>query len=273
MTTPPNLTDRPALERYRKRATAAPALFLHEALADEVQERLSEVNKEFTNPTVVGPWSQVWENVVPQATYVSDDDPLDLPVGKADLLIHALSLHWAADPVGQLVQCRHALKPDGMLIAALFGGRTLHELRASFAEAEARIMGGISPRVAPMGEIRDLGGLLQRAGFAMPVADVIPLTVTYETPWHLMRDLRAMGENNALAGRLRHPSRRDVFADCARVYSENFGTGDGRVQATYEIIVLTGWAPAENQPKALRPGSASQRLADALNSKEHIIDG
>lgn len=270
MQTPPILTDRTALGRNRTRAARAdaPALFLHDALAAELQERLEEVNKAFTAPAIIGPWPAPYTAVLPGATALDDADTLALTPAAHDLVVHGLGLHWANDPVGQLVQCRHALKPDGLMIAALFGGQTLHELRTVLAEAEARVTGGMSPRVLPMAEIRDLGALLQRAGFALPVADSMPLTVTYETPWHLMRDLRAMGETNALADRLRRPTRRAVLTEAARLYSEHFGLPDGRIPATFEIIVLTGWAPDESQQKPLRPGSAAQRLADALGTNE-----
>ncbi len=270
MTTPPVLTDRPALTRNRRRAgrSGAPALFLHDALADELHDRLLEVNKSFSTPAIVGPVVAPYAAVLPDATVADDDETLALRPESHDLVLHALALHWANDPVGQLVQCRHALRPDGLMIAALFGGQTLHELRAALAEAEARVTGGMSPRVLPMAEIRDLGGLLQRAGFALPVADAIQLTVTYESPLHLMRDLRAMGETNALAARLKRPTRRAVMLEAARLYSEHFGTADGRIPATFEIIVLTGWAPDPSQQKPLRPGSAAQRLADALGTPE-----
>jgi SAM-dependent methyltransferase len=270
MTTPPLLTDRAALARNRTRAGGAggAALFLHESLAGELHERLEEVNKAFTAPAFVGPFFAPYAGVLPDAVAIEGAETLALAPAAHDLIVHGLSLHWANDPVGQLVQCRHALRPDGLLLAALFGGQTLHELRAVLAEAEARVTGGISPRVLPMAEIRDLGGLLQRAGFALPVADSMPLTVTYETPLHLMRDLRAMGEGNALAGRLRRPTRRAVLEEAARLYVAHFGLADGRVPATFEIIVLTGWAPDANQQKPLRPGSAAQRLADALGTAE-----
>jgi len=270
MTTPPLLTDRAALARNRTRAggTNAPALFLHDALADELYERLAEVNKTFTAPAFVGPWRAPYAALLPDAVAVSDSETLALAPAAHDLIVHGLSLHWANDPVGQLVQCRHALRPDGLMFAALFGGQTLHELRAVLAEAEARVTGGMSPRILPMAEIRDLGGLLQRAGFALPVADSMSLTVSYETPLHLMRDLRAMGEGNALAGRLRRPTRRAVLDEAARLYVAHFGTADGRIPATFEIIVLTGWAPDPSQQKPLRPGSAAQRLADALGTAE-----
>jgi len=265
MTQPPRLTDRTALTRNRARSRAE-AMFLHEAARDEIQERLELVNRTFTAPAVVTGFPTVWN--WPGAKVVADDDVLDLEQGAHDLVIHALCLHWANDPVGQLVQCRRALRPDGLFLGILFGGQTLHQLRASLAEAESRLTGGLSPRVAPMGEIRDLGALLQRAGFALPVADAAPLTVTYETPLHLMRELRAMGEGNALAARPRHFAPRALFAEAARIYAEAYGTPDGRIPATFEMIVLTGWAPEDSQPKPLRPGSAAARLADALKTEE-----
>jgi len=265
MTQPPRLTDRTALTRNRARARAG-AMFLQRAALDEVQERLELVNRTFTAPAVVTGFPEVWD--WPGAKIVADDEVLDLDEGAHDLVIHGLCLHWANDPVGQLVQCRRALKPDGLFLGILFGGQTLHELRASLAEAETRLTGGLSPRVAPMGEIRDLGALLQRAGFALPVADAAPLTVTYETALHLMQDLRAMGEANALEGRHRRFAPRALFTEAARIYAETYGTPDGRIPATFEMIVLTGWAPDDNQPKPLRPGSAAARLADALNTDE-----
>ena len=270
MKAPPILTDQTALARHRARARSlaeGPALFLHDAVLDEIQERLSEVNKAFTSPAIVTGWPEVWSGGF-GSTVCDDADLLALQPGAHDLVIDALTLHWANDPVGRLVQVRRALRPDGLMIAALFGGQTLHELRASLAEAETRVSGGLSPRVAPMAEIRDLGALLQRAGFALPVADSMSLTVSYETPWHLMRDLRAMGETNTLANRLRRLTGRAVLNEAARIYAENFPHGNGRIAATFEIILLTGWAPDESQQKPLRPGSAAQRLADALGATE-----
>ena len=268
MQTPPDLVDRAALGRQRRRAAADPALFLHEAVADEAQERLTEVNRSFTDVAVVTPWPAVWGPRLPDATVVEDAETLALRPGAHDLVIHALALHWANDPVGQLVQARRALRPDGLLLAACFGGRTLTELRAALAEAEIRLTGGLSPRIAPMGEVRDLGALLHRAGFALPVADVTPHRVTYATALHLMRDLRSMGEQNALATRRKATPPRPLFTEAARIYAEAFPAEHGRVAATFELVWLTGWAPAESQPTPLRPGSASARLADALDTSE-----
>ncbi len=263
MQTPPRLTDPAALARNRARATQA-GLFLQRLVAEDVQDRLGMVNRTFTAPVVVTGFPGVW----PDMPTVAEGEVLDLAPGAHDLVIHALGLHWANDPVGQLVQCRRALRPDGLLIAPLFGGQTLHELRAALAEAEAEVTGGLSPRVLPMGEIRDLGGLMQRAGLALPVADSLDQRVLYRDLFHLMADLRAMGETNALARRLRRPTRRAVFRRAAEIYARTWGDGQGRIPATFEIIVLTGWAPGPDQQKPLRPGSAAARLADALGAAE-----
>jgi SAM-dependent methyltransferase len=271
MQTPPILTDRIALGRNRVRAARDPALFLQEDAADEIQERLTEVNRRFTRPAVVTPFADLWRARMPNATIIADDGRLDLEPGAHDLVIHALCLHWANDPVGQLVQCRRALRPDGLFLGVLFGGQTLAELRACLAEAEVSVTGGLSPRVLPMAEIRDLGGLLQRAGFALPVADSAIRTVTYPDAGRLMADLRAMGEANALAGRLRRPTGRRVFTQTSARYAAGFPAPEGRIRATFEMIFLTGWAPADSQPKPLRPGSAARRLADALGSTEQVL--
>lgn len=260
----PLLTDPDALARNRARATE---FFLQEEVVAEVQERLAEVNRTFTDAVVVTPFPALWQGwrSVPEA------EVLALEEGAQDLVVHALGLHWANDPVGQLVQCRRALRPDGLMLAFLFGGQTLHELRAALAEAEAEVTGGLSPRVLPMGEIRDLGALLHRAGFALPVADSFTKTVRYADAFRLMADLRAMGEGNALAGRLRHPTRRAVLMRAAEVYHQRFAGEDGRIPATFEIIALTGWAPHEGQQKPLRPGSAAARLAEVLNAAERPL--
>lgn len=265
---PPALTDRPALERFRARARRAPAFFLHEEAADEVQERLAEVNRTFTAPAVVTPFPEVWEGRLPGARLIPDTEVLDLEPGAHDLVVHALALHWADDPLGQIIQSTRALQPDGLFIGVLFGGQSLHELRAVLAQAESDVAGGLSPRVVPMGEIRDLGALLQRAGLALPVADGFTRTVLYRDLLHLVRDLRAMGEVNALAGRHRAPLKRAVLARAAQLYAESFADPEGRLQATVETLFLTGWAPAEGQQKPLRPGSATQRLAAALGTTE-----
>lgn len=273
MTHPPKLTDRAALNRNRARALKQGAeLFLHEDCAAEIEERLSEVNKRFTAPAIVTGFPGPWSEVLPGARIVEDAETLALDPGTHDLIVHGLALHWANDPVGQLVQCRRALKPDGLFLCALFGGQTLAELRTCLAEAESQLTGGLSPRVLPMGEIRDLGALLQRAGFALPVADSAKRTVTYATAFHLIADLRAMGEGNALHSRSRRATPRALFPEAARIYAESYPAPEGRIAATFELIFLTGWAPDENQQQPLRPGSAAQRLADALGATETPLD-
>ena len=271
----PALTDRPALARQRRRATGSKAFagFLQAAARAEIEERLGEVNRRFTAPAVVTGFPALWQDFVPAVRIVPDDAVLALEPLAHDLVIHALCLHWADDPVGQLVQCRRALRPDGLLIAALMGGRTLHELRAVLAEAEVAVTGGLSPRVLPMGDIRDLGALLQRAGLALPVADATSVRALYADAGALMHDLRAMGEGNALAARLRVPTRRAVLAQAAQRYAEAFALPDGRIPATFETVFLTGWAPDESQQKPLRPGSARARLADALGTAEVPLPG
>ena len=253
------LTDFAALTRNRARATE---FFLHQEVLAEVEERLSEVNRTFTDAVVVTPFPQLWAGW----RSLPDAEVLDLAQGAQDLVVHGLCLHWANDPVGQLVQCRRALRPDGLFMAFLFGGQTLHELRACLAEAEAEVTGGLSPRVLPMGEIRDLGGLLGRAGFALPVADSFTKTVRYGDAFRLMADLRAMGEGNALAHRLRRPTRRAVILRAAEIL-EGLAPDPqepGRIRVGFDLVFLTGWAPDASQPQPLRPGSATARLADAL---------
>lgn len=261
------LTDRPALDRNRRRASA---LFLREAVAREVEERLAEVNRRFTEPALVTPFPQVWTGILPGARVVPDAEVLDLAEGAHDLVVHDLSLHWAEDPVGQLVQCARALKPDGLLLATTFGGVTLAELRAALTAAEVEATGGLSPRMAPMGEIRDWGNLLGRAGLALPVADSMPFDVSYADALALMRDLRAMGEGNALAGRVRRFTRRAVIAGAMARYPVG---PDGRVAARFEVVTLTGWKPAPSQPRPLRPGSAVKRLGDALEEARRADAG
>ncbi|MGB3689411.1 MAG: methyltransferase domain-containing protein [Jannaschia helgolandensis] len=262
----PPLTDRSSLALHRARADGS-AWFLHAAAIEEVQERLKDVNRTFTSPVIVTAHPDVWAKAVPDAALVAEGDVLDLTPDAHDLVIHAMCLHWADDPVGQLIQCRRALREDGLLLVATLGGETLTELRAALAQAETEILGGLSPRVAPMGEIRDLGALLGRAGLALPVADAITLTVRYRDLAQLAHDLRAMGETNALAARHRRTPPRALFDRAARIYADAFPEGDG-IKATFQTVFLTGWAPSDTQQKPLRPGSAQARLADALGVPE-----
>lgn len=275
MTTPapprPRLTDRETLLRHRARGrvlrgTERP--FLHDEARAELQERLLEVNRTFTAPAVVTGHSELWSDLVPGATVVPDDEVLNLQPGAHDLVIHALCLHWADDPVGQLIQSRRALRPDGLFLGVCFGGETLAELRAALAAAEAQVRGGLSPRVLPLGDLRDLGALLQRAGLALPVADQSRLTVHYTGFSRLVTDLRAMGETNALAARDPKPIPRRMLNDAVERYAAHHPGPDGTLRATFDLVYLTGWSPSPDQPKSLRPGSATVRLADALGTVE-----
>jgi SAM-dependent methyltransferase len=262
------LVDPDRLKMTRARARPE-GMFLHEIAADEVKDRLELVNRRFTRPAVVTGFPEPWRAAFPQARIVPDHEVLDLEPGAQDVVIHGLSLHWANDPVTQVFQCHQALAADGLFIGVTFGGQTLHELRAVLADAEVALAGGLSPRVLPMGEIRDLGQVMQMAGLALPVADSLVNTVSYTDAFALMRDLRAMGEGNALTDRAR-TTRRDLFERAAQAYAAAFGE-NGRVRATFEMIFLTGWAPHESQQKPLKPGSATARLADALGAKQTIL--
>lgn len=271
MTTPapdrPALTDRPALLRQRDRAVRQGFVdVLHRLAADEIKDRLSEINRAFTAPALVTGFPDFWTGAFPGARVVADDPVLDLEAGAHDLVIHALALHWSEDPVGQIVQCARALREDGLFIAVCFGGQTLHELRAALAQAEAELTGGLSPRVLPMGDIRDLGALITRAGLALPVADLLVQKASYRDLFHLAHDLRGMGEGNAMAARRRRPTPRAVLARAAALMAQHHADRDdpSRIATTFDLVFLTGWSPSDTQQKALRPGSATTRLEAAL---------
>ena len=238
---------------------ATPARNIAQALLAREPTRLVRA------PTIVesaGPWE----------TCVVNPEALPFAPESFDLVISALALQWVNDLPGTLVQIRRALAPDGLFLACLTGGQTLHELRAVMAQAEEEITGGASPRVSPFGDLRDMGGLLQRAGFALPVADVDSVTVRYANLFALARDMRAMGATNALVERSRKPLRRAIFMRAAAIYAERFADADGRIRATFEFVWLSGWAPHESQQKPLQPGSAKVRLADALGVKEGKLE-
>jgi len=200
---------------------------------------------------------------------VADEERLPFAPDSLDLAVSTLALHWTNDLVGALIQARLALKPDGLFIGALLGGATLTELRQSLLNAEAELSGGASLRVSPFADANDAGSLLQRAGFALPVADVDRVTVRYAHPVELLRDLRAMGETNVLTERPRTPLTRRLLARALELYVEQFTEADGRVRATFEIITVTGWKPHASQQKPLPRGSAKMRLAEALGTVEH----
>lgn len=206
-------------------------------------------------------------------TLVADEEALPFGQAAFDLVISNLALHWVNDLPGTLVQIRHALKPDGLFLASMFGGGTLAELRASMTAGELAEEGGVSPRVSPFADIRDVGALLQRAGFALPVVDTETITVSYEDPVRLLGDLRGMGETNAVEKRRHGFSRRGMFAAALSHYRENFTDADGRVPASFEVLTMTAWAPDASQPKPLARGSGAISLTDVLDGDESDLKG
>jgi SAM-dependent methyltransferase len=266
MTGPPRIFDQSLLDARRRRAIAAAtqgADFLLRLVADDLAERLQAVKRRFSLAVEIGsPISLVADRLkatgqigrilrldrLAEASphVVGDAEALPLRAESLDLVISALSLQWIDDLPGALAQIRGALKPDSLFLAALLGGNTLTELREAMASAESEITGGASPRVAPFAELRAVGGLLQRAGFALPVIDQDRHTVRYESALHLMRDLRAMGATNILIERSRRPLPRAVLMRALEIYSERFADPDGRIRATFEVISLSGWAPHES---------------------------
>ncbi|MGE0769489.1 MAG: methyltransferase domain-containing protein [Hyphomicrobiaceae bacterium] len=287
-----NIFDRDLVAWRRNRA--AETLPLHDFLlaraADDLMDRLQVVRRTFpvvldlgahhgllarrvrelpgTETVIAMERAERLLRQCPAPQLLADEELVPIRDGAVDLVVSALALQFVNDLPGTLVQVHRALKPDGLFLAALLGGRTLFELAQSFLLAEAEVEGGTSPRVAPFADVRELGALLQRARFALPVADVDTVTVTYADPLALMRDLRAMGATNMLAARRRRPLRRATLQRAIETYVRRFGSADGRIPATFEIVTLTGWTPHESQPKALAPGSARQRLADALRTTE-----
>lgn len=273
MTAPNQLIDRTALLRHRQRRLRQRGTFLHNLAISDVQDRLLMVNKSFKDVAIVTGWADPWAQAFPSARIIEDSDTLDLHLQSCDLVIHGLSLHSANDPVGQIIQCSRALRPDGLFIGICFGGQTLQELRSALATAESQITGGLSPRVFPMADVRDLGALLQRANLALPVADSATQNVAYPTLRALMHDLRAMGETNAMTGRTRHFTSKTLFERASEIYKSEFSNVEGHLMTTFEQIFLTGWAPDESQQKPLRPGSAKMRLAEALGvAEQHLKD-
>ena len=274
MTEVPHIFDRRARALRASRAAKFPGKsFLVEEAATGVAERAGAANRRFHNAVQIGDADRVFEVMKPLAAAwtraaFSENEVLNLPQQSFDLAVSVLALHAVNDLPGALIQIRRALKPDGLLVAALFAGDTLRELRESFTAGEAEISGGASPRVAPFAEVRDLGGLLQRAGFNLPVADTERTTVRYRAFDTLVADLRAAGETNALANRARTPLPRAVLAASLAQYKAHHAEEDGRLRATFDIVYLTGWTPHESQQKPLKPGSAKTRLADALGTTE-----
>jgi SAM-dependent methyltransferase len=287
----PLIFDRALIRARRGRAASmGPATFLLDRVADDLADRLAAVLRRFELALDLGTPGEavraalsrlgsvgtvVAADAIPASggalaskSVVADEEALPFCDAAFDLVVSALALQFVNDLPGVLVQIRHALKPDGLFLAALIGGETLTELRQSFAEAESDVEGGASPRVAPFADLRDLGGLLQRAGFALPVADADRVSVRYDSAFALMHDLRRMGATNALVDRRRAPLKRTTLMRMAEIYARRFSDNDGRIRATFEVLWLSGWAPHPGQQQPLRPGSAKTRLADALGTRE-----
>ncbi len=299
MTDSMQVFDRPLVRRRRDRAasTFAQADFLFRESAARLADRLLDVTRTFPVAADLGchagelgrelaasrkigalvqaDFSSAMARTAHtngRPTFVADEEALPLAPQSLDLVLSNLSLHWVNDLPGALSQIRFALKPDGLLLATMFGAETLKELRSVLIDAEVEVAGGIAPRVSPFTDVRDAGNLLTRAGFALPVVDAETIAVTYSDMFKLMADLRAMGETNTVLERRRVPTRRDVFLRAAGLYAERFSDARGRIQASFQIITMTAWAPHASQQKPLRPGSATARLADALQAQEVSLD-
>ena len=275
---PPILFDRALLHARQTRAEKlGPATFLLDRIAGEMAERLHAVLREFAQAADIGtPGATLREatrarvgSIVRVDLPDTETQPLALQPASIDLAMSALAFQFVNDLPGVLAQIYRALKPDGLLMAALLGGDTLTELRQCFAAAEADIEGGVSPRVAPFADLRDVGALLQRAGFALPVTDVDRIVVRYDNAFALMHDLRRMGATNILVERRRMPTRRATMLRMAEIYRERFSDADGRIRATFDLIWLSGWAPHESQQQPLKPGSAKASLAAAVKGRKN----
>lgn len=289
---PPTPVFDPRLVRaHRRRAAARLAAhdFLFREVAERLADRLLDIKRSFPLALDVGCHGGEFARIVGARggietllqcdpapamarlagglAVAADADALPFRDGVFDMVVSVLSLHWVNDLPGALVQIRRLLRPDGLFLAALAGGGTLGELRAALTEAETEICGGARPRVAPFVDLRDAGGLLQRAGFALPVVDADAVAVRYENMFRLMADLRGMGETAAMAGVPRHFTRRDVMLRAAEIYRARHEGADGRIPATFQIVWLTGWAPDPSQQRPARPGSATVRLADVLKTE------
>ncbi len=289
---PPLIFDRTLLRRNRARAarSACPPDFLLQRVTEDFADRLSLIHRTFPlalnltaapghitkalrecngTTTVISTEHDIAHvRHLPMPVVIADEEALPFAAHSFDLVTSGLALQFVNDLPGTLAQICQVLKPDGLFLAALFGGETLTELRQAALAAEAELYDGASPRVAPFADVRDLGALLQRAGFALPVTDSDTVTATYETPLALMRELKGMGASNILFDRRRTPMTRRFLLRIAEIYSERFAMPDGRIPATFEILTMTGWAPHASQQQPLRPGTASIRLADALGASE-----
>jgi SAM-dependent methyltransferase len=268
--TAPRLFDRALLSARQNRARREPVTFLLDRVVEDLDERLQAVTRNFSaaadiwtpgagvQPSLQGRLGSIIHIGLDQS------EVLPLQPESLDLALSALAFQFVNDLPGVLAQIRRALRPDGLLLAAMIGGDTLTELRQSFAAAEAECESGVSPRVAPLADLRDIGSLLQRAGFALPVTDVDRIVVRYDNAFALMQDLRRMGATNIMVERRRMPTRRATLLRMAQIYSERFADADRRIRATFDVIWLSGWAPHESQQQPLRPGSAKASLEAAV---------
>jgi SAM-dependent methyltransferase len=270
----PNLFDRALLRTRQDRALRfGPATFLLDRVTEDMEERLHAVLRDFADAADIWTPGEVLGEAArgrfKSITRIGLDnfEALSLRPESLDLAVSALAFQFVNDLPGVLTQIRRALRPDGLLLAAMIGGDTLTELRQSFAAAEAECEGGVSPRVAPFADLRDVGSLLQRAGFALPVTDVDRVVVRYDSVLALMADLRRMGATNILLERRRMPTRRATLLRMAQIYGERFADPDGRIRATFDVIWLSGWAPHDSQQKPLQPGSAKASLSEAVKGR------
>lgn len=274
------LFDRMLLRRKRRRAQKNFSAhdFLFQWAAKQLQDRLSDVTRNFPHALQIGARAALAHDKIgvltrmdliqnPGCDLLADEEFLPFAAGAFDLILSPLSLHSVNDLPGALIQIRRALKPDGLFLAALFGGETLHELRAALTETELTHKNGASPRVFPFADKQQMGALMQRAGFALPVVDSDILSVTYKEMAGLLADIRGMGEGNIIAARNKAYAGKDFFEKAAKAYHNLWSEKDGRIPASFEIIFLTGWAPHESQQKPLCPGSAKHSLAEALEGK------
>jgi len=275
-TAAPILFDRALLQFRQQRARLnEPATFLLDRVAEDMEERLHAVLRDFSDvadiwtpdETLREPARDRFRSVTRINLDETGLETLALQPESLDLAVSALAFQFVNDLPGVLAQIRRALRPDGLLLAAMIGGDTLTELRQCFAAAESECEGGVSPRVAPFADLREVGALLQRAGFALPVTDVDRIMVRYDSAFALMQDLRGMGATNILVERRRTPTRRATMLRMAQMYGERFADPDGRIRATFDVIWLSGWAPHESQQKPLQPGSAKAGLAEAVRKQ------
>ena len=274
-TAAPHLFDRALLRARMDRARrAGPVTFLLDRVVEDMADRLQAVTRGFSDVAEIWSPGELLRNpIADRFKSITRIDPneletLRLEPESLDLALSALAFQFVNDLPGVLAQIRRALRPDGLLLAAMIGGDTLTELRQAFAEAEAECEGGVSPRVAPFADLRDVGSLLQRAGFALPVTDVDSLVVRYDNAFALMADLRAMGATNVMVERRRTPTRIATMLRMSEIYASRFSDPDGRIRATFDIIWLSGWAPHESQQKPLKPGSAKASLEAAVKGKK-----